>query len=925
MIHSFNALATTYLNAAEMSNVTIVLLYAALLVIVTSIISLRTNDPDPMLAGRNMPWWLIAGSIVGTYISSIAFLAIPTKGYLLDFNFILGNFFECSISVVIAFFFFVSFLRKTRDASIYTLLSDRFGRWAAVYASVAFIIYSTVRMGVITSLVAQAIHLICGADVLSVMLLTGAIVIFYTYMSGIEGVIWTDFFQTFLLIVAGIASVYFLMNSMDHDQPGWLGAAESLIFSSKAGFDQSIDWATLIPLSLFLLTEGTWDYSADQGIGQRYLVARSDGHAKWGLVAGGALVPFVIWLFFAIGLLLYLFYQSHPEIAFDATVNNEGVFAHFIANYFPNGLKGLAIIGILAAAMSTIDTGINSSSTVLICNLYEPYANASLLKKSLLTTQILRNSSLFFGASGILAAYIVYASGENAFDAFWKGIGIIIPGIFGLFLLMRISKKAGPKSAMTGLISGLLLCLWMTFTAEQDHPLASPFHYLLAMPISVILTVSVGIGCSFFYAEKEVLSTSTETFSPKLQAKIAERRKRRKLNIFADSLKPNPFYRIYATIGVFIGGLLYIERSRLALESMDIKLLVVSIIALGLVAIIPFFIKNTYNKRYACVYLTLLGIALPFLGAMALFAHPDNPMYGYFYLVTLAGVGTMLGWTMLGLVSMIATATAGQIAPFLYPQVGIPDNWAMISIGALGVFTYYAMNAARENIITEKALSRIHNIINKIHDQVAETSVELLQLKREPSFKDADRLIKTVSASKDMLSALIGATDISPEESRMELSVKETLVHVLKRFSKKAQQSLTITGDDDFNVLGSRDIFENIVFHVLDNAFYYVERNQASKVIVQLNAQKKTLSILNNGPAVKPEDSLYIFDLGYTSGKDSLGLGLTYCKKMLEGMRSGIRLLSKPNDPLVHFCLYFPKYAQLPPEAQIYKLNESEG
>lgn len=66
-------LAAVYLNEAQMFNVTLVLIYSAILVIVTSIISLRTNDPDPMLAGRNMPWWLVAGSIVGTGISSILF------------------------------------------------------------------------------------------------------------------------------------------------------------------------------------------------------------------------------------------------------------------------------------------------------------------------------------------------------------------------------------------------------------------------------------------------------------------------------------------------------------------------------------------------------------------------------------------------------------------------------------------------------------------------------------------------------------------------------------------------------------------------------------------------------------------------------------------------------------------------------------
>lgn len=133
---------------------------------------------------------------------------------IIDFSFLLGKCFEAAVSVPIAFFFFIVFLRKARDASIYTLLGDRFGKWAAVYASIAFIVYSIIRMGVVTCLVAQALHLICGVDILSVMILTGSIVVFYTYMSGIEGVTWKDLFQTALLVIAGIASIYFVLEGI---------------------------------------------------------------------------------------------------------------------------------------------------------------------------------------------------------------------------------------------------------------------------------------------------------------------------------------------------------------------------------------------------------------------------------------------------------------------------------------------------------------------------------------------------------------------------------------------------------------------------------------------------------------------------------------------------------------------------------------
>ncbi len=917
-------LLVSYLNAAQMSNVTVVLLYAALLVIVTSMISLRTNDPDPMLAGRNMPWWLVAGSIIGTSVSSIAFLAIPTKGYVMDLYFLIGDFFGAIGGIIFGVVFFVAFLRNTRDASIYTLLADRFGRWSATYASIAFILYSILRMGVITCLVAQAIHLICGADIVSVMVLTGFIVIFYTYMSGIEGVIWTDFFQTLILLTAGAASIYFLMDSIPEKGSDLF----SLIQTGPKLLDKTADiqsnWPLLAISFLFFFFVDAEFYSSNQGLAQRYIVARSLNHARWGAIIGGAIIPMVAVLFFAIGVLLYVFYNGTNLLEMPLEGQGvETVFAHFIAHHFPNGLKGLAIVGILAAAMSTIDTGINSSSTVLICNLYEPHAKASAQKQSLLTMQILRASSVAFGIAGICAAYFIYLNGESALKVFWSGKGVITSGVFGLFLLMRANKKAGPKAAIGALFCGTAIALWMTFTTGKEYAWASPFHYMLTLPISSVSTLLIGLGLSALFKEESSLTKELRMPSAKARKQLAQKRKRTKKNIFADSLRPKPFYRLYAGIATIAAVVIYMEGSRLGLQALDYWFVWMAGALLSIVAALPFLIKDTYNKRYILVCLTLIGLALPFVGAIGMFAPPTQLAFSYFYWVTLVAMGTMMGWTMLGLVSMITTAAAAQVAVQIYPIAGIPDNWATIAIGALGIFTYFAMDAAKENMITERALGRIHTIVEKIYAKVVDVSIDLARAKRALNFQDMDRLAKAAGDVKLMLSALLGATDINPEETHMELSVRETVEHILARFSKKSQASVKFEGDEDFNILGNRDIFESIVGHIFDNALYYVENGQATTVICTLDKHKKTFTLANDGPTIGPKHMPYIFDLGYTCDKESLGLGLAYCKKMLEGMRSGIRLISKPNEPWVQFRLYFPKYAELPEEARMFNIKDT--
>ncbi len=915
-------LSTVILNAGQMMNLTIVLFYTAILLIITAILGLRSNNPDPTLVVKNMPWWLVASSFLGTSISSIAFLAIPSKGFFFDLSYALGGVIGAVfLGGLLSIVFFFYFLKKTRHASICVLLGNRFGRWAVVYASLSFIAYAILRMGVIICLVAEGLHLICGVDVLSVIVLTGLVVIFYTYMTGTEGVIWMDFFQTLLLSIAGLSSVLFLLYKLPYE---WkiLWPAIQTTPNFLEGVDKIQSNTVLLGLSiLFFTTDGLSFCSKDQGIGQRYFVTRSQAYAKWGLFVG---LMLSCCIFFFIGVLLCLLYG---EPSMDMAGHMDNIFAYCIVQQFPDGLRGLIIVGVLAAAMSSINTGINSGSTILIYNLYEPFARAPAneeMRQSLLMMEILRTSSVCLGVAGTLAACCMHLNGTGLLELFWKTLGIIISGVLGLYMLMRVSKKANAKSAIIGLAAGFLLAIWMAFSSGKDFTWASQLHYMLTFPLSAFTTLFVGLVSSFFLKKTPMLILESGEVLLSARKEFVDLRKRARKNIFADSFRPKPFYRIYAAIGALVALLIVLEGGLLGLSRVDIYFVSTSAVLLATIATLPLVIRNSYHKAYTVFCLLCLGIALPFLGATGIFAHPENPVYGYFYWITLVALGSMVGWTMLGLVSMVATALAAEFAVYVYPIVGVPDDWVMISMGALSIFTYFAMDAAKENLIAERTLGGVYAAIEKIYVKVFDVSVELAQAKRALNFQDMDRLAKSAGDVKLMLSALMGATDVNPEETQMELSIRETLEHVLKRFKKDLQKVVVLRGDHDFKIVGTRDIFESIVGHLLDNALYYVENKQATKVICTLDALKKTFTISNDGPSIKAKDRPYIFDLGYTCNKESLGLGLAYCKKMMEGMGGSIQLISRSNDSWVRFRLYFPKYAALPPEARMFSIHDSE-
>ena len=262
-------------------------------------------------------------------------------------------------------------------------------------------------MGVIMCLAAKALHMISGSNAGGVIILCGIIVIFYTYMAGIEGVIWTDLIQTAFLIIVGIACFFFIKAQL----PDGFASIMNVVPQALDG-EEGIVQPSAVPTwvaFLYFLILGSAYYMADQAITQRYIAGKSVRAARRATFISALVTPMAIALFFAIGVALYVLYNSvnglslPPEIAGDA----DKVFIYFITQSIPDGLKGLIIIGILSAAMSTIDSGINSSATVFITNIYHPHIKRSRGKMDPFM-DVLRRASLLFGVSGVFIAHLVF-------------------------------------------------------------------------------------------------------------------------------------------------------------------------------------------------------------------------------------------------------------------------------------------------------------------------------------------------------------------------------------------------------------------------------------------------------------------------------------------------------------------------------------
>ena len=791
----------------------------------------------------------------------------------------------------------------------------------SLYVSTSFIIFYIFRAGLILFLVGQALHFITGTSVESTILVSGLLVVFYTYMTGIEGVMWTDFFQTVLLTCAGLLALYFVGSSI------WGSALEQQLSFSDMGSilssEISVGGAKItesfgITLLFFIVTSVSY-FVSDQSIGQRYLVARSDSHARRGLLAAGLCTPFILGVFILIGVALFLFYKINPALI-PPDLPTAQVFGYFIAHQFPNGLLGLAVVGILAAAMSSIDTGINSSSTVFYCNFWEPFAR-KMDSRVLGNMSVMRGCSLVFGLISIFSALLVYRYSESIVDVWLKSGSLILDGTLGLFILMRVSARAGKKSAIIGLLCSMPFLVWAIISNDISSIPSAPFHYMWGLPVATAIMVFVGLCVSHFVIEEAPKVNEPFIHTEKARASIARKRKRAKKNMFADSIRPKPSYQVYAAVGGVLALLIYFDQEGLRLPEMRPGFLLLSSVCLFAVAFGPLVVKNFTSRRYLYFNLALLTIALPFVSGFAMFVNPQDSIYGYLFLGCVAAMGTMVGWTMLSIGIMMGASLASFAAIVWGADGGAPSNWMLLSLGTIAIFIFYAMDAAKEKMAEEKTLERIHNILKRVSQKTVDHVLRLAQSKRELNLLDVDRLAHAAGDIAGAIDSLKGATNVDPECGTQMLSVLESLDMALGRVPflriGSNRDLVTVICEEDFMVLGARDVFEAVLLHLLENAVYYLERKEATEVVCHIDAKQRIFTITNDGPPIEPRDVPYVFDLGYGT-KDGLGIGLSYCKSMLEGMRAGIRLTSRPYQKKAQFKIYFPFVV----DSNVHILNE---
>ncbi len=465
----------------------------------------RSKSVDGFTAAeRSLPGWLTGLSILGTYVSSISFLALPGKAFASNWN---SWVFSISIPLAawIAVRWFLPFYRKGGHVSAYLHLEERFGSWARVYASACYLLTQLARMGAVMYLMALPMNVLLGWDIRWIILVTGISVTLYTFIGGIVAVIWTDAVQTVVLMVGALACAAVMV----FDLPGGPSqvfriAAEHNKFS-LGSFGPSLAESTFWVVLVYGLVINLQNFGIDQNYVQRYLTAKSDREARKSVWLGALLYVPLSAVFFFIGTALFAYYQGHPDALpemYRDAARSDSVFPYFIVTVLPPGITGLLIASIFAAAMSTVSSSLNSSATIILTDYYKRWINpAADERRSMRTLYI---TTIVWGVMGTAMA-LAMTKVRSALDAWWMLAGIFGGGTLGLFLLGFLSRRATNRAAAIGVAAGVLVILWMTLSPQASgwpEQWRSPFHGFLIIVFGTATILIVGLLLTAFLQQR---------------------------------------------------------------------------------------------------------------------------------------------------------------------------------------------------------------------------------------------------------------------------------------------------------------------------------------------------------------------------------------------------------------------------------------
>ena len=411
--------------------------------------SRQKDARDYFLADRGIPWWAVCFSVVATETSALTFISVPATAYTSDLwmlqltiGYLLGR-------IAVAVILLPGYFRGELNTA-YALLQNRFGLGARRFASIIFMVTRALADGVRIFATAIPIKLIIGLPYWQAILITGVFTLIYTYYGGLSAVVWVDVIQMFIYIFGGLAALYILLQAIPGGWDGIVAAAapaEKLRILHMEGGFASGRWILTGLIGGAFLSMAS--HGVDHIIVQRLLASPSLKDARKALITSGLIVIGQFALFLVVGVALWVFFQGRQFATPDE------IFPSFIVSELPTGITGLVIAGILAAAMSTVASSINSLASSTTHDIYAPLSG-----REQDHVHLMKMGKIFTLVWGV-----ILIGGALLFQFVQQGTPVVVialqiasftyGGLLGAFLLGVASRRADQTDVIIGMATAI--------------------------------------------------------------------------------------------------------------------------------------------------------------------------------------------------------------------------------------------------------------------------------------------------------------------------------------------------------------------------------------------------------------------------------------------------------------------------------------
>lgn len=461
-----------------------------------------TNTEDYLLGGRNMRPMAVGLSLFATLLSTISYLSWPGE-IIRNGPMILWILLGYPFIFLTVGYLIIPKIMGLRITSAYEILETRLGLTVRMLGSSTFLLLRLLWMAVIIYATAGTILVpLMGLDASAtpyVCAVMGIVTVIYTSMGGLRAVVFTDVIQTAILFGGAILAIVLIsIFSLQHlggplvwwptNWPSHWPQPEPLL-----AFDP---FARVSVLAAVLATYTWWVCTScsDQMAIQRYLATR-DAKAARKVVFVSLFTDFCVTVFLSIlGLALLGFFQAQPHLlGADQMImaDADQLFPRFIAIGLPVGVSGLVVAGLLAAAMSSLSSGINSSCSVVSVDFIDRFRRRAGRVVETDHVRLAKYISVFVGAAVVVLSTAVCLVEGNLLEIAYKVVNLFVVPLAGLFIMALFVRWSTATGTIVGAASGLAVAVainyWEEITGEPG------ISFLLAMPAALIVQMAVSM------------------------------------------------------------------------------------------------------------------------------------------------------------------------------------------------------------------------------------------------------------------------------------------------------------------------------------------------------------------------------------------------------------------------------------------------